>query len=216
MTATGTPAPAPGSAPAHRDSTTDAAPQEVTRASLVAVWAGRVLVPLTAALVVATRLTRPWWERQGLDETGYPAHWLPNVTFALLLAVGILAPWLCGLVASPWASRRDGAEMVVTSVTGRRRFTVASCRVVDFRILSTPSTSHGAVVVGPRGGVVVLLAGLPHGGRRRITALLGDQPRDGLGRAVREHLLGLALLLLTVAVVFGVLGLGSWAAGGVL
>ncbi|WP_156370014.1 hypothetical protein [Frigoribacterium sp. Leaf164] len=35
-------------------------------------------------------------------------------------------------------------------------------------------------------------------------------------RAVREHLLGLPLLLLTVALAFGVLGLGSWAVGGVL
>jgi hypothetical protein len=40
--------------------------------------------------------------------------------------------------------------------------------------------------------------------------------RDPLGRAVREHLLGLPLLLLTVALAFGVFGLGSWAVGGVL
>jgi len=179
---------------------------------MAAVWSGRVLIAVTIVVVVLTRWTYSWWERSGWDASGYPRHWLPVLMLILVFAVSVSALWLCGLAASPWAARRDGQSLLVTTVTGRRRLVVETCRVLPFRVIGIPATAHGAVVLGFPGMIVIFVEGIPNGGRTRIGGLL-DRPRSGAGRMVLEHLLGLLGLVVVAVVALAVIALALWVSG---
>ena len=180
---------------------------------MAAVWSGRVLIALTIVVVVLTRWAHSWWERSGWDASGYPRHWLPILMLTLVFAVSVSALWLCGLAASPRAARRDGQSLLVTTVMGRRRLVVETCRALPFRVIGMPATVHGAVVLGSPGMIVILAEGIPNGGRTRIAGLLDRTPRSGAGRILIEHLIGLLGLVVAAAVALAVVALALWVSG---
>lgn len=176
---------------------------------VVLVWAGRVLILITLAAVVASRLTYPSWAAEGWDSKGEPRSWLPNATLGLVLVAALFGPWLCGLAATPSAARREGDDLIATTVIGRRRIRVPGARVVRFRVLGRGGAVHGAFLT--RGfRVLVLLGSSSDGVRSQIDRLVGRRVPVTVGRVVMEYLVGFLWLLLTSAVVLVLLGLTTW------
>lgn len=190
-------------------STTEPRDGRLSLWGVVLVWAGRALVLLTLAAVVASRLTYPSWAAEGWDSKGEPRSWLPNATLGLVLVAALCGQWLCGLAAPPSAAWREGDDLIATTVVGRRRIRVPGARVVRFRVPGRGGPTHGVFLIrGLR--VLILLGSSSDGIRSQIDRLVGQRVPDTLGRVGIEYLLGFLWLLLTSAVVLVLLGLTTW------
>lgn len=113
-------------------------------------YAGRVLIPVTAALVIALRLSKPVWEREGFTSAGVPNDQLVAASEAVLMLFALSFPFLLLPV---------GAQALIEPSTGFLKIRT----VLGSRVLRSPVWLMGGLYIpGTGGGLhLVLLANGP-------------------------------------------------------
>lgn len=117
----------------------------IARALLVA---GRILLVLGPAIVIACRLTRPMWASAPPDAGGVAAHWIPQSTLAASFVFALALPALLLPVGSSALAVVDKSLLTVQTVLGTRRLVLGA---VQTRRLTIPGRGHELSVAVLRG-----------------------------------------------------------------